>query len=295
VRKLWNPRNFKPHVSPHELLQAISESSGKKFKIGTKSDPIDFISWFLNTLHTDLGGTKKQGSSVVHQTFQGLVKIITEKTKPPSRNRKEDKEEISEEVVITPFLYLALEIPPPPLYKEAVESNVIPQVPLLNCLKKFDGKTVQDLPTGERKRFIIRKLPNNLVFHLKRFQKNNWFVEKNPTIVNFPLQELDMRDYVDPEVLENTAPEELNTKYDLVACIRHVSLHDPLEDVKSVEGKTKGDWSIFIENRGNSKWFDLQDLNMQDVLPQLVMLCEAYILFFERKPNVPAVEVMEMK
>jgi len=34
---------------------------------------------------------------------------------------------------------------------------------------------------------------------------------------------------------------------------------------------------------------------MQDVLPQLVMLCEAYILFFERKPNVPAVEVMEMK
>lgn len=32
MRKLWNPRNFKAHVSPHEMLQAVVLWSGKKFQ-----------------------------------------------------------------------------------------------------------------------------------------------------------------------------------------------------------------------------------------------------------------------
>lgn len=34
TKKIWNPKNFKGHVSPHELLQAISHASAKRFKIG---------------------------------------------------------------------------------------------------------------------------------------------------------------------------------------------------------------------------------------------------------------------
>lgn len=37
------------------------------------------------------------------------------------------------------------------------------------------------------KRFQLTKLPPYLVFCIKRFTKNNFFVEKNPTIVNFPI------------------------------------------------------------------------------------------------------------
>ena len=33
IRKIWNPKNFKGHVSPHELLQAFSLRSDKRFKI----------------------------------------------------------------------------------------------------------------------------------------------------------------------------------------------------------------------------------------------------------------------
>ena len=33
TRKLWNPRNFKAHVSPHEMLQAVVKCSKKKFQI----------------------------------------------------------------------------------------------------------------------------------------------------------------------------------------------------------------------------------------------------------------------
>ena len=32
-RKLWNPQNFKAHVSPHEMLQAVASTSRKRFKI----------------------------------------------------------------------------------------------------------------------------------------------------------------------------------------------------------------------------------------------------------------------
>lgn len=32
MRKLWNPRNFKAHVSPHEMLQAVVLWSKKKFQ-----------------------------------------------------------------------------------------------------------------------------------------------------------------------------------------------------------------------------------------------------------------------
>jgi U4/U6.U5 tri-snRNP-associated protein 2 len=33
VRKLWNPKSFKAHVSPHEMLQAVVLCSEKKFQI----------------------------------------------------------------------------------------------------------------------------------------------------------------------------------------------------------------------------------------------------------------------
>ena len=33
IRKINNPRSFKGHVSPHELMQAINTSSGRAFKL----------------------------------------------------------------------------------------------------------------------------------------------------------------------------------------------------------------------------------------------------------------------
>lgn len=63
IRKMWNPKAFKGQVSPHELLQEISNASQKKFKLTEQSNAIDFLSWFLNTLHKDLGGTRKKNSS----------------------------------------------------------------------------------------------------------------------------------------------------------------------------------------------------------------------------------------
>ena len=38
------------------------------------------------------------------------------------------------------------------------------------------------------KRFKLTSLPKYLLVHIKRFTKNTFFLEKNPTIVNFPIK-----------------------------------------------------------------------------------------------------------
>lgn len=43
IRKLWNPRNFKAHVSPHEMLQAVVLCSKKKFQITSQGNKISEI------------------------------------------------------------------------------------------------------------------------------------------------------------------------------------------------------------------------------------------------------------
>ena len=57
------------------FLQEISNASNRKFKLTEQSDPLAFLSWFLNTLHKDLGGSKKKDSSIIYSTFQGEVSI----------------------------------------------------------------------------------------------------------------------------------------------------------------------------------------------------------------------------
>lgn len=69
VKKIWNPKNFKGHVSPHELLQAIADASGKRFKIGEQKDPMQFLVWFLNALSDNLRGGSKKKRSVIEEAF----------------------------------------------------------------------------------------------------------------------------------------------------------------------------------------------------------------------------------
>jgi U4/U6.U5 tri-snRNP-associated protein 2 len=44
---------------------------------------------------------------------------------------------------VLPFLFLAVDLPPPPLFQDSVEKNIIPQVSIHSVLAKYDGKTTQ--------------------------------------------------------------------------------------------------------------------------------------------------------
>jgi U4/U6.U5 tri-snRNP-associated protein 2 len=72
-----------------------------------------------------------------------------------------------------------------------------------------------------KKTYSIQSLPQYIIFHVKRFTRNNFFVEKNPTIVNFPVKNLELRDYIkfdssvaSPEELNNLSISELRRRLD---------------------------------------------------------------------------------
>jgi U4/U6.U5 tri-snRNP-associated protein 2 len=64
----------------YSLKKEVSRCSKKKFSIGKQSDPIQFLPWLLFSLHIGLGGTKKKGGSVIHDVFQGELKIESQTT-----------------------------------------------------------------------------------------------------------------------------------------------------------------------------------------------------------------------
>ncbi|XP_031124838.1 U4/U6.U5 tri-snRNP-associated protein 2-like [Ipomoea triloba] len=282
TRKIWHARNFKGQVSPHEFLQAVMKSSKKRFRIGAQSDPVEFMSWLLNTLHADLR-TSKKGSSIIYQCFQGELEVVKEMHSRAVTENKEngdaqtngdggsDTVNVIAETSRMPFLMLGLDLPPPPLFQDILEKNIIPQVPLFNILKKFDGETVTEVvrPRIARMRYRVTKLPKYLILHMRRFTKNNFFVEKNPTLVNFPVKNLELKDYIPlPSPKDN---EKLRSKYDLIANIVH-------------DGKPgEGSYRVFVQRKSEALWFEMQDLHVTETLSHVVALSEAYMQIYEQQ------------
>ncbi|KAG2449802.1 hypothetical protein HYH02_005325 [Chlamydomonas schloesseri] len=284
LRKMWNTRNFKGQVSPHEFVQAVRNASKKRFTADAQADPVEFYSWLLNHLHLDLTGGKPKKPSIVTQCLQGELEVTTLAGTGKGTKAAESGQDVSERV---PFLLLGLELPPAPLFKDVLEKNIIPQVPIFHILHKFDGEQVTDDIRAGRRRFRITRLPRYLALHYRRFTKNNFFIEKNPTLVNFPVKNLELRDVLPlperPAVAggaaagaPNAGSFALSSKYDLVANMVH-------------DGKAgSGSYRVHVHRKVEDIWYEVQDLTVTDILPQMVALSEAYFQVFELKPDVIA-------
>ncbi|GLD91522.1 hypothetical protein PINS_up021078 [Pythium insidiosum] len=327
LRKMWSPHNFKNTISPHEFVQEVSVSSKKRFHIGQQEESFEFLSWLLNELHRGLGGSHKPGSSVVHKCFQGVVNVTTtDETKviPGAPDEAEQRLAAPKKSSKTPFLLLALDLPSTPLFKDSQGGNIIPQIPLFSVLEKFDGKHVTSVLQGSqrlKKTYSIKTLPQYLIFHVKRFTRNNFFVEKNPTIVNLPVKNLELRDYVEMDGslpsendLNNSSVAELRamltkrgestkdcvekadlvakilhktmpcTKYNLIANICHDSpLTTGREAALKTNPLTEGSYRVHLLNKATDQWYEIQDLHVQETRPELISVSESYMMIYERK------------
>jgi U4/U6.U5 tri-snRNP-associated protein 2 len=219
MRKLWNPRAFKGHVAPNEFLLAVAAASGGRFSADRQADPVDFWAWLLNSLHFVLTAGRTRRRSVITDCFQGELEVEDldgaaaaaaggarvgaaggaaaaaaaaggggdgAAANSSSRRRR------------VPFLMLSLDLPPAPLFKDPTsEKNILPQVPVAQLLRKFDGRTPVEVPAAggvRRSSYRLTRLPSFLCLHVRRFTRNNFFVDKNPTLVTFPLRGLDLKD-----------------------------------------------------------------------------------------------------
>jgi U4/U6.U5 tri-snRNP-associated protein 2 len=275
VRKIWNPRAFKTHVSPHELLQEVALRSSKRFNLTDQGDPVDFISWFA------VGGSKtKPNSSIVQKVFQGTLKIesqeITARADAGDRLRFEDAAVKTE---ISKFLVLTLDLPAAPLFQDALEKNIIPQVPLTTILGKYDGMRPQEKMKNRVRYRLLHPLPPYLLFNIKRFSKNKFVSERNPTIVTFPTISLDMAPYVEPNPKEYPPGEPV--WYDLVANITHEAVKKKDD---SVEGEQESKvWRVQLKDRARDEWYGIQDLFVEKERGETLFTKEAYVMVWERR------------
>jgi hypothetical protein len=135
ICKQWSSRNFKSSISPHEVIQAISTASAKRFHMGQPGVCIDFFSWFLNQMHKDLGGTHVQGSSVIHDAFQGEIEVtsthVRKKKGGEGKDEEDEEDESKPKTANSPFLFISLELPAAPLFKDSHDGKtIIPVIPM---------------------------------------------------------------------------------------------------------------------------------------------------------------------
>ncbi|KAI9765954.1 MAG: hypothetical protein M1835_007275 [Candelina submexicana] len=285
IRKIWNPRAFKSHVSPHELLQEISLRSSKRFNLTLQADPVDFLSWYLNNLHLALGGSKtKPGSSIVQRVFQGKLKVesqqITAKADAGDRLRFEEAAEVK--VDINRFLLLTLDLPAAPLFQDEIDKNIIPQIPLTTILSKYDGLKAQEHLNTRKRYRLLHPLPPYLLFHIKRFSRNKFVDERNPTIVTFPVRSLDMSPYVEPNPTLHAAGEPL--WYDLIANVTHEAIRNRDD---SVEGEAERKvWRVQLRDKSREDWLEVQDLFVEKASTETLFTKESYLQVWERRREI---------
>ncbi|KAK7026172.1 putative mRNA-splicing protein ubp10 [Favolaschia claudopus] len=272
AKKLWNPRLFKSQVSPHEFLQEVNRASAGKFRLEQQGDPVEFLGWLLNRLHKDTGGTKRPKSSIIFTTFQGQLRVENQQVllRSDAGENEKPRFDIARDITstVSPFLFLAVDLPPPPLFQDAVEKNIIPQVNIHSVLAKYDGRTTQE-SAGQLRRYKCQRLPRYIILHFKRFTKNAFVEEKNPTIVNFPLRGLDFREYVD------ASPSNESTVYDLIANVTHESVAGTTRD------KEHTVWKAHLRAAGGGgegeKWFMIQDLIVEEARKEMIFLGETVL------------------
>ena len=259
-RRMWNSRAFKGHVSPHELLRCVHDTTAGKFRLDLQGDPVEFLAWVLDTLGKG-GRAMKQ---VTDACFRGAVRVTTLAGAAPGSGGGGSGGGSS---AVVPFSMLSLDLPAASLFPDALEKNIIPQVPLQQLLAKFDGATRVPVlrPVPGVRTYSLEQLPRFLVLHFRRFSKNAFFVEKNSTIVTFPLKHLHLHDIL--PLPPGAGPK---ATYKLVASICH-------------DGKPgQGTYRAHLLHPGDGAWYEAADLAVTEVLPQQVALSEALLQVYER-------------
>ncbi|XP_051952951.1 ubiquitin carboxyl-terminal hydrolase 8-like [Xyrauchen texanus] len=111
------------------------------------------------------------------------------------------------------------------------------------------------------KKMQIWKVPPILLVHLKRFKYDGRWREKLQTLVDFPLDNLDLSQYV-------IGPKHNLKKYNLYAVSNHYG------------GMDGGHYTAYCKNPFKQRWFKFDDHDVSDISSSSVRSAAAYIFFY---------------
>ena len=202
---LWE--GTKSSISPDSLFHVIWKVV-PRFRGYQQQDAHEFLRYILDHLHTELMQVSNAGikqtslgkdNSIVTTIFGGVLQNEVICLNCNQQFKKND-----------PFLDLSLDIPVERKHKSQRlndNCNENNKYDLFDCLASFIQ--LEELADSElyycpnckqkhksTKKFWIRRLPNVLCLHLKRFRWNNYFRTKVDSVIEFPLRGLDMNKYI---------------------------------------------------------------------------------------------------
>lgn len=274
-------------ISPESLFLVIWKVV-PRFRGYQQQDAHEFLRYMLDRLHTELlhllpdftlhdssyiSLAQKGKSSIVTSVFGGTLQSEVRCLNCCTESKKHD-----------PFLDLSLDIPDKFQFhhkksKEGEETS--PPCSISDCLTSFIE--VEELAETElyycssckskqrsTKRFWIRRLPNVLCLHLKRFRWHNFFRTKIDTHVLFPVTALDMSHFVLNSLRDTRRSGTGSNLYDLAAVIVHHG-----------SGAGSGHYTAFAINDG--QWFHFNDSTVRPTEADVVAKCKPYILFYIRR------------
>uniref|UniRef100_A0AAY4DXH5 Ubiquitin carboxyl-terminal hydrolase n=1 Tax=Denticeps clupeoides TaxID=299321 RepID=A0AAY4DXH5_9TELE len=116
------------------------------------------------------------------------------------------------------------------------------------------------------KKFDLWSLPRILVVHLKRFSYNRCWRDKLDTVVDFPIRDLSMSEFVcDPKAGPYV--------YDLVAVSNHYG------------GMGGGHYTAYAKNKCDGKWYYFDDSSVSSASEDQIVTKAAYVLFYQRRDS----------
>jgi ubiquitin C-terminal hydrolase len=178
-------------------------------------------------------------------------------------------------VTFDPFLSYSVSIPGTEKWKDVWDSmNSKRKVTLQDCLhfssrpEKLDAQNAWYCGTCKThveatKTYQLYKLPQILMIQLKRFKNRYFHTEKISTLVDFPLENLDMSDFV-------LSSSDKKPMYDLYAISNHYG------------GLGGGHYTAYVKNP-DFGWLEMDDSHVSRASPDRIVTNAAYVLFYKRR------------
>lgn len=239
IKRMWSQKLLRASITPHAFLHALSADKDTL--------PGDLFVHILNSLDR----------AVMVSLFQGTLV-----------RRTHDSDGVIVERIPMPFLVLALDLPPLPLFIEAATARgaAIQQVSLDVLLKKYDGQTRTFMPHPTT--FELNRLPPYLLMNVRRQTKGD-HREYNNTVVNFG------------EQLRVPNALMLDAVYELVASV--AVHHEMAEDATGLSRPTpaKLTYTAFIKDNG--QWWETEDSAVKRVVSvEVARMAETCFLVWRR-------------
>uniref|UniRef100_A0A3B4UAE2 Ubiquitin carboxyl-terminal hydrolase n=1 Tax=Seriola dumerili TaxID=41447 RepID=A0A3B4UAE2_SERDU len=117
------------------------------------------------------------------------------------------------------------------------------------------------------KKLDLWSLPPVLVVHLKRFSYSRYMRDKLDSLVDFPLRDLDMSEFL---INPNAGP----CRYDLIAVSNHYG------------GMGGGHYTAYAKNKDDGKWYNFDDSSVSPANEDQIVSKAGYVLFYQRQDTV---------